>query len=75
MEDTQRARRLARRKTLRVAGILAVIVTVFGVARRVTGAAMLSNLTDTEIIGIIAGLAIGTLIALWWLRDPRSVRP
>ena len=67
MEDQNSARRLARIKTMRIVVILALIVTVFGVARKVTGSTILSSLTDMEIIGLLVGLVVGTLIVLWWI--------
>lgn len=67
MERQNEDRRVARTRTLGIVAILAVILTLFGVARRMTGARILSNLTDSEIIGILVGLGVATLIMLWWL--------
>jgi hypothetical protein len=67
MQRQNEARQRARMKTWRIVAILAVIVTVFGVMRRVTGSTVLPNVTDVEIIGILVGLVVGALVALWWL--------
>lgn len=67
MEQQSEVRLRARAKTWIIVGIIALIVTVFGVARRATGSTILSTLTDSEIIGILVGLAVGALVASWWI--------
>ncbi len=67
MEDKNDVRRRARIKTWRIVAILATIVVVFGVTRRLTGSTILSNLTDVELLGILTGLFVGTVIVSWWI--------
>jgi hypothetical protein len=67
MEHQNEAGRLARTRIVRIVSILAAIVTLFGLARRITGATILPNLTDSEIAGILVGFGVGTVIMWWWI--------
>ena len=68
MDQKNEARQRARTKLLRMVAILAGVITVFGVTRRLTGSVWLPRLTDAEIAGMLVGLALGTLGVLWWWR-------